>query len=196
MSLIGVQNAMNEAEKNVNGREIESNIDLEREDNSEEIWDNIEEGPMTESIPVETQVDHLENIIQNLSVEVAMGTDKCYRRFYLFFNTRRLRKITEYQIGTLSWSPLQTCSVKLCNGCTRWAYRDSPLFLVNSSTLPSGYSPTGRLLTLTHSLVLPRRIRESLTRILSLMFTRLPTIFCSQCLSYTLMMIGLVNLYE
>jgi hypothetical protein len=66
---------MKEAEKNVNGREIENNIDLKTEDNSEEIWENIEEGPITDLESMETQVDHLGNIIQNLFVEVAMGTE-------------------------------------------------------------------------------------------------------------------------
>jgi hypothetical protein len=82
---------MKEAEKNVNGGEIENNINLETEDNSEEIWENIEEGqiieegPITDSESMETQVDHLENFIQKLSVEVAMGTDECYRRSFFIF---------------------------------------------------------------------------------------------------------------
>lgn len=95
MSLIGVQNILKDAEKNVTGEEIGVNIHLETEDHSEsmlavsedseEQQEPIADGRGT-ATQLETQTDNmdLEHIIQELSVEVAMGTDECYRRFVTF----------------------------------------------------------------------------------------------------------------
>ena len=54
MSLIGVQNIMKDAEKDVSGQEIEQNINIETEDHSAEIWETIahseeERGPIADS---------------------------------------------------------------------------------------------------------------------------------------------------
>ena len=97
MSLAGVQNVLCQAEKEVSGLEIEHNIELETEDQCEETWNQMEDsrgtrGPIAESeMDIQARTaDGLEDLIRGLSIEVAMGTDSCYRRLVDIFLQLRI----------------------------------------------------------------------------------------------------------
>jgi hypothetical protein len=77
-ALSGVHNVLKHAEKSVNGIEIEQNIDLEIEDHLFETWENMDSKDSEGRGQTWIMDKDLEHIIQDLSVEVSMGTDECY----------------------------------------------------------------------------------------------------------------------
>lgn len=85
MVLQGVQDALNSPEAEVSPQEAEAYITLEQEDNDGGNWGNdILEGVAPSHSPLASAPGNppmdLSGIIEELSVEVAEGTDRCYRR--------------------------------------------------------------------------------------------------------------------